>query len=265
MKLTEKVHAIKYTSSEKIKVEDELSIEEIIQISINNESYTITMRSPGDEEDLIRGILWTENVYQNEKEKLHLFFDNKNELGYITAANVIIPNEELKKGIDTKRNLMSVTSCGMCGKKEDDLFLGDALQSDVKIKASEILIMFDEMQTMQKTFKHSGGSHASAAFSKNGKMLSLKEDIGRHNAVDKVIGNLINSQQLFEADVLLVSGRLSYEIISKCYRAKIPVLAAVSAPSSMAVRVAAECGITLLAFCRNEKATVYSQKHRIVL
>ncbi|MBP6456775.1 MAG: formate dehydrogenase accessory sulfurtransferase FdhD [Chitinophagaceae bacterium] len=265
MKLTEKVHAIKFTSSEKINVEDELSVEEIIQISINNEPYTITMRSPGDEGDLIRGILWTENVYQNDNEKLQLSFLNKNELGFITSANVNIPINELKKGIDTKRNLMSVTSCGMCGKKEEDLFLGEALQNNIEIKASDILMMFEKMQTMQKTFHHSGGSHASAAFSKNGKMLALKEDIGRHNAVDKVIGNLINTQQLFDTNVLLVSGRLSYEIISKCYRAKIPILAAVSAPSSMAVRVAEDCGISLLAFCRNEKATVYSQQHRIIL
>lgn len=118
---------------------------------------------------------------------------------------------------------------------------------------------------MQKTFHHSGQVFTHWLRFRKMEMLALKEDIGRHNAVDKVIGNLINTNQLLEADVLLVSGRLSYEIISKCYRAKIPILAAVSAPSSMAVRVAEDCGISLLAFCRNEKATVYSQQYRIIL
>ena len=124
--------------------------------------------------------------------------------------------------------------------------------------------MFDAMKAAQHTFHKSGGSHAAAAFTNNGELLSIREDIGRHNAVDKVIGHLINNNSLKGAKCLTVSGRISYEIISKAFAAKIPILAAVSAPSTLAVDFAKELGITLLGFCRENKATCYSHPNRIL-
>jgi FdhD protein len=118
------------------------------------------------------------------------------------------------------------------------------------------------MNALQHSFHQSGGTHAAAAFTIEGELLSSMEDIGRHNAVDKVIGQLLLSKKLEEAACLTVSGRISYEIVVKCFKARIPFLAAVSAPSTLAVDYAEELGITLLAFCRQNRATCYSHTYR---
>jgi len=123
--------------------------------------------------------------------------------------------------------------------------------------------MFRKMNSGQKTFIQSGGSHAAAAFSSEGKLLSIMEDIGRHNAVDKVIGDLLIQKKIKDASYLLVSGRISYEILYKAFVARIPFLAAVSAPSTLAVAYAKELGITLMGFCRENKITIYSNVSKL--
>ena len=120
------------------------------------------------------------------------------------------------------------------------------------------------MNAAQHNFKQSGGTHAAAAFSIDGELLSTMEDIGRHNAVDKVVGDLILEDKIDAAKVLTVSGRISYEIVVKCFKAKIPFLAAVSAPSSLAVDYAKELGITLFAFCREDRVTCYSNLEYLI-
>ncbi len=262
--MIQEVQGIQIKNNAKKDVNDTLAVEEMLSISINAEPYTITMRSPGSEQELVRGILLTEDVYSNKEKDPVVLVTNKNEMGYVTAINAIIPDTQLEKGIETKRNLMSVTSCGMCGKKETNLSLGEALDNTQKLAGQHIPKMFQSMRAAQQTFEQSGGSHASAAFDSKGHMLSIQEDIGRHNAVDKVIGDLLLQKKLNDAICILVSGRLSYEIVSKAYKAGIPFLAAVSAPSSMAVNVAEEVGICLMAFCREDKFTVYSRKENIV-
>ena len=244
-------------------VEDALTVEEILNISVNGEPYTMTMRTPGDEEALVRGILLSENVYDDPTNPIFTV-DEMNEKGFITRVQIKIPSDKIKEGMNTKRNLITVSSCGMCGKSEMELALeGEEIKPKQKLDISMISKMFDQMSTHQSTFKFSGGSHAAAAFTIDGKLLSVKEDIGRHNAVDKVIGSLLLENNLIEAQCLLVSGRLSYEIVSKCFRAKIPFLAAVSAPSSMAIEYCQKTGITLLAFCRQDRCTVYSHPENV--
>ncbi len=141
---------------------------------------------------------------------------------------------------------------------------GERIQPGSALPITLIPTMFEQMAAEQKVFKSSGGSHASAAFTTDGQLLAIYEDIGRHNAVDKVIGSLLLQRKLSQAACLLVSGRLSYEIVSKCFRARIPFLASVSAPSSMAVDYCAKTGITLLGFCRQNKCTVYTGEENIV-
>lgn len=261
--MTEKAIGKKNVNAHFNRVEDVLAVEEMLGISINGDPYTITMRSPGNEKALVRGILLTEDIYT--KRDVHPVFivSNKNHLGYITEVNVQVDEKNVEKGIETKRNLLSVTSCGMCGVQEMDLYLGDPLQHEDYLEANKVEQMFVSMRDAQNTFEKSGGSHASAAFTLEGKLLTIQEDIGRHNAVDKVIGDLLLQGILNQAKVILVSGRLSYEIVRKAYRAGIPFLAAVSAPSSMAVRVAEESGICLLAFCRGEQFTAYANKDKV--
>ncbi len=239
-------------------IEDALTVEEMLSISINGNPYTMTMQTPGNEEELTRGILLSEDVYNGEINP-RFGVTETNEKGYITKVNVIIPKEMLGKGISTQRNLLSVTSCGMCGKYEADLeLIGQKLIATHELQPELILSMFETMSLAQTNFKSTGGSHASAAFNYNGELLDCKEDIGRHNAVDKVIGSLLLQHNLQDAACLIVSGRVSYEIVSKCYRARIPYLAAVSAPSSMAVEYCNDKGIHLFAFCRKDKLTQYT-------
>lgn len=257
--------AIKIEHGIPSRVEDELTTEEMLSISVNGEAYTMTMRSPGNEEALTRGILQSENVYDDRDVNPLYMVTETNEKGFITKVNVMITKDKVQKGIDTKRNLVSVSSCGMCGKSEMELALeGEKIVAAEKLKATLVSEMFEKMSKHQETFLQSGGSHASAAFTIEGQLLEIQEDIGRHNAVDKVIGSLLLQKKLDQAAVLLVSGRVSYEIVSKCFRAGIPYLAAVSAPSSMAVEYCEMAGITLLAFCRQNKCTVYTHFENVI-
>lgn len=252
------VTAIKHTSSGLDQTSDNVVVEEILNIAINNQAYTMTMRTPGHEEALTRGILLSEQVFSGASNP-PFSVESMNDKGLITHVNVTIAPEHMGKGINNKRNLVSVSSCGMCGKSEMDLVLeGEKLISNTNLSAKQIQYMFDTMKSKQVLFSHTGGSHAAAIFDENGVLLCAMEDIGRHNAVDKVIGALLLENKLSNAHALLVSGRVSYEIVSKCFMARIPVLASVSAPSSLAIEYSLSCGISLLAFCRNGQFTKYT-------
>jgi FdhD protein len=255
---------VRYRGNRSNPVNDELTVEEAIQIRINGHPYTVTMRTPGDLQELVRGLLFTEDIYTG-KTSLEMKVEKVNDHGVVLSVDVTIPEKQLGPGYLNERNILSVSSCGICGKRElDDLTVrGEKINSDLRMDASLIESMFKTMNQHQATFNRSGGSHAAAAFDKNENLLAVKEDIGRHNAVDKVIGGLLEANQLEEAAVLLVSGRISYEIVTKCFVAGIPFLASVSAPSSLAVEYAESLGITLLAFCRGENCTVYANAERV--
>ena len=239
-------------------VEDYLSIEEALQININKKPFTVIMRSPGDEVDMITGLLYNEDIYTNS-ENINIEIINKNKLGYVTEVNIDIKSDLLGDGYLSSRSLLSVSSCGICGKRElGDLSVKGTKLANVDFSFELIEGMLQSMHSKQRSFSKSGGSHAAAAFDGFGRIISSKEDIGRHNAVDKVVGSLIRKSKLDKAIFISVSGRVSYEIITKVFRAKIPVLIAVSAPSSLAIDFAKELGVTVFAFCRNGKSTRYS-------
>lgn len=254
---------LKFIDGKTIKVDDNLVIEQALQISINKKTFTITMRTPGNDEDLVRGLLYSEDIYRNNK-TLHTSI-SENEKKNITEANVEIDENLIGDGYLNSRNILSVSSCGICGKtKLEEIDCSHKIVDHNKISIIELFNLFVIMKKHQPTFHQSGGSHAAAAFSGNLDLLSIREDIGRHNAVDKVVGDLITQQRLNNAKILTVSGRISYEIIAKAFAAKIPILAAVSAPSTLAVDFSKELGITLLAFCRENKATCYSHPERLI-
>lgn len=261
-----KYTAIRFDGFEKETVEDLLIIEHPLKININQKPFTITMQTPGSELDLVRGLLFTENVYLDENKAPKFSVTKSETTQLIDAVDVEIDNSELGNGASIVRNIVSVSSCGICGKSELEKPTDTKLTNQQNLFTPQQLFnMFEKMNSAQDSFIQSGGSHACAAFDKEGKMLSIKEDVGRHNAVDKVIGNLINQNNLSNAKCLLVSGRISYEIVNKCFAAKIPILAAVSAPSSLAVDMAQEMGLTLIGFSRNNRFTVYAHSNRIVL
>lgn len=240
------------------KINDVLVVEAALQININNKPYTVVMRTPGDDYDLIRGLLYAEDIYK-ANENPHFEIIEKLENGF-SIINVNISKKQLGKGYLNKRTLLSVSSCGICGKQkiEDINFKGKKLMSHNSFDIKNLKKMFSEMKIKQETFGLTGGSHAAALYDENNKLLALKEDIGRHNAVDKAIGHLINKNCLHKVKCMLVSGRVSYEIISKAFIAKIPIVVAVSACSTLAVDFAKEFGITLIGFSRGKKATIYS-------
>ena len=241
-----------------------LLIEEALEININHQPFTVTMRTPGDDDALIRGLLHSEDVISSETQiQIHHQFDTENQA---TKSNVIIKSHALNKLVFSDRNLMSVSSCGICGKTDiDALGLdGNIITKKGSLTLFQLNQMFSKMEEKQRAFLMSGGAHAAAIFDKNGELLSIKEDIGRHNAVDKVIGDLILQKKIEKAMILLVSGRTSFEIVSKAAKANIPVLAAVSAPSSLAVSCAENMNLTLLGFCREGRATCYSCFERII-
>jgi FdhD protein len=255
----------KFEGNSATNVVDSLTVEEALQININGEPFTVTMRTPGDDVALVRGLLNSEGVIKDHDFTPDVILKNENKNGIVTIVDLIIPEDKLGSGYSNSRSLLSVSSCGICGKKElEELsFIGKVLDEKKSVDISTVKEMFDKMQRVQSAFQQSGGSHAAAAFSFTGKLLCSMEDIGRHNAVDKVVGDLLVSKSLKEAACITVSGRISYEIIIKAFKARIPILCAVSAPSTLAVDFAKELGITLLAFCRENRATCYSHPHRI--
>ncbi len=253
MKETAKYQGTKTTFSETINVEDVISIEAPLRISINGDPFTVTMRTPGKDEDLATGLLYSEDII---KKFSQVQFNWRNSSS-MDEVNVVIDKQELREGFMNARNFLSVSSCGVCGKTELPAISG-TIKKHSTTTLAEIEEGYAVMKKLQYNFNETGGCHAAGILNAQNELITVREDIGRHNAVDKAIGNLIRTDQLKDAKVLLVSGRISYEIIIKTFRAKIPIIAAVSSPSSLAIDYAKELGITLYAFCRKGKITQYA-------
>lgn len=256
---TSKYEALKLNKKTNQYITDSIVIEAPLQININEEPYTVVMRTPGNDQELIRGLLYAEDIYKSKNSLNTTLVETTD--NHFSIFNVIIPIDELGKGYMNKRSLLSVSSCGICGKQSiDDIkVVGTKLMSNSEFDFSKIEEMFNQMQKRQVLFEKTGASHAAAIFNPKYCILSIMEDIGRHNAVDKVIGELINSDQLKDSSYLLVSGRVSYEIVTKAFIAKIKTIIAVSGCSSLAIDFAKEFGIQLLGFTRDERTTIYSQ------
>ena len=246
-------------------VADALTLEEALQVNINGKPFTLSMRTPGTDTDLIRGLLHNEAILTASDFHPEIRIRETEGTEVVSVVDVEIPEQYLGRGYSNSRSLLSVSSCGICGKTELDPedFTGKPVEEILQFRAEQFTEMFRQMNQGQDDFKQSGGTHAAAVFDARGKLLRLREDIGRHNAVDKVVGSLLLENRLEEAKAMTVSGRISYEITIKAFKAGIPFLAAVSAPSSLAVDYAKEFGITLLGFCREGRATCYAHPYRI--
>ncbi|MFY0604977.1 MAG: formate dehydrogenase accessory sulfurtransferase FdhD [Flavobacteriaceae bacterium] len=249
---------IKISKGKLSSTDDNLVIEAPLQININKSPYTVVMRTPNDDIQLIRGLLYAEDIYKGKEDIEYEIIELNQD--YSSIIDIHIKTDKLGKGYLNKRTLLSVSSCGICGKKE---------LKDIKVEKTDklpeqnfesafLLKMFHQLREKQETFSKTGGSHAAGIFNKSHTLLTIKEDIGRHNAVDKCVGDLLHKNILSSASYLLVSGRVSYEIVIKAFIAKIPVIVAVSACSSLAVDFAKEFGICLIGFTRDSKMTIYA-------
>ncbi|MDX1349781.1 MAG: formate dehydrogenase accessory sulfurtransferase FdhD [Putridiphycobacter sp.] len=241
------------------KVNDPITVEKALQISINGKSFTVVMQTPGSELELAVGLLYSEDVLKLNSTYTHSF--EKDENGAIEIVNFAISEQDLGKGYLSSRSLLSVSSCGICGKQSlSDLTIdGNALKPAEKLSPHFIFDLQTKMHKAQAIFPHTGSIHGAAIFNPEGALLTCQEDIGRHNALDKAIGDLILTKKQAAGNILFFSGRISYEIVIKSFRAKIHTIIAISGPSSLAIDYAKEFGINLIGFCRDGRFTVYTE------
>jgi FdhD protein len=216
------------------------------------------MRTPGADRELVRGLLLTEGILAPGATTYDFDPPIRDADDRVVELNVRIPPAFLCDGVFDRRRLMATAACGICGQREWQELPDDSLplRAERRFDPTRLPAMFAAIQAAQGAFRETGGCHAAAAFDLDGRMLCLHEDVGRHNAVDKVAGD-VALRGLADARVLVVSGRVSFEIVLKAYRAGLPFLAAVSAPSSLAVDVGERLGVAVLGFCRGDRATVY--------
>lgn len=248
--------------------QDILAGEAPLHIRLNGESYVTTMRTPdGFDEALARGLLFTEGIVTDPEAALSFAVVNDPDTKSLALLDVQVDPSFIREPVIGRRNQLSTSSCGICGTRDQSSIeiYGDPIHLSIAngMTAHAIEGMMASMRHAQVTFQQTGGSHGAGAYSADGEELVVHEDIGRHNAVDKVIGSLLERKCLQDTIVLTVSGRVSYEIVTKAYRAAIPILVAVSAASSMAVETAEAFGITLIGFCREGRMTIYSHPERI--
>lgn len=265
---------------------DTLVAEEPLEIRLNGKPLAITMRTPGDDFALAAGFLVSEGVLAERGELRNIVYcagathggaprsigaeggkgsNTYNVVDVSTAPGVVVPD------ITLERNVYTTSSCGLCGRTSLDAVRTTARWSithapPVRVDADLLAGLPDRLRAAQRVFDRTGGLHAAALFAENGELLDVREDVGRHNAVDKLVGRALQNGSLpLSRTVLLVSGRASFELAQKAVMAGIPVLAAVSAPTSLAVDLAAEAGLTLVGFLRGSSMNVYAGEDRIAL
>jgi FdhD protein len=248
--------------------DDYLAAEEPLEIRVGDEPLSVTMRTPGHDLELAAGFLFTEGLVQKHAQITSLVssaLENGSNSGNVVRTQ-ISPDVALDRE-QMRRHFLAGSSCGICGKASIDAIRSRCLvtpNEGFRLDA-EILVRLPEiLRSSQDVFERTGGLHAAALFNSLGELLVLREDIGRHNAVDKVIGWALLEDRVPIADcVLLVSGRGGFEIVQKAIVAGLPVVASVSAPSSLAVQLARELRLTLIGFLRGRRFVIYSVKERI--
>ena len=252
---------------------DTVAAEEPLEIRLAGRPLAVTMRTPGHDFDLVHGFLLTEGVIAGADDIGGLRYCDSVDADGRNTYNVV--DVDLAPGIEAPdtaldRNFYTSSSCGVCGKASIDAIRTktryDVAGDEVHLPLETLLALPDRLRAAQEVFDKTGGLHAAGLFTADGSLGALREDVGRHNAVDKVIGDGVREGRLpLAGSVLMVSGRASFELTQKAAMAGIPVLAAVSAPSSLAVELAADVGITLVGFLRGDGCNVYTRTERIAL
>ncbi len=250
---------------------DTLVVEEPLEIRVGGTALAVTMRTPGDDMDLAAGFLVSEGVVTETGELRAMRYCAGATQEGVNTYNVL--DLELRGGVappdpSLARAFYTTSSCGLCGKASLDAVRTSArwavADDDLVVTAATLAELPDRLREAQQVFDQTGGLHAAGLFDANGRLLVLREDVGRHNAVDKCVGWALREGLLpLRRTVLFVSGRASFELTQKAWMAGIPLLAAVSAPSSLAVDLAQEAGMTLVGFLRGTTMNVYSGTHRV--
>jgi len=248
--------------------DDYLAAEEPLEIRIGDEPLSVTMRTPGHDLELAAGFLFTEGLVRKREEILSLEFPPNGDAGQQGNVVEALLSPEAAPDFDKmRRHFFAASSCGICGKASIDAVRSRLLRApnaDFRVKPELLSRLPDALRSSQNVFERTGGLHAAALFTAQGELLVLREDIGRHNAVDKVIGwGLLNDRIPLKDSILFVSGRGGFEIVQKAIIAGIPVVASVSAPSSLAVQLARELQLTLIGFVRGKRFVLYAGENRV--
>lgn len=248
------------------RADDALAVEEALEIRLGERSLSITMRTPGNDFELAAGFLFSEGIIRIRADVHSLGRPNGG-----NADVVVVELAEGRRGAPSpvERNFLMTSACGVCGKASlSDLEVNSCPvlpPDDIQIEPETIHRLPDQLRKAQSVFDNTGGLHAAARFTPLGQLEAVREDVGRHNAVDKLIGGALLEDQIpLSKTILLVSGRASFELVQKALMAGIPVMAAVGAPSSLAVATAERAGMTLIGFLRNGRFNVYTASRRIL-
>ncbi len=263
------------TAADTVARPDTLVVEEPLEIRVNGTPITVTMRTPGSDIELAQGFLLTEGVIARREDVLTVRYckgaadDDGVAVNTYNVLDVTLAPDVAMPDVDVTRNFYTTSSCGVCGKASLEavqLSSRHCPGDDPSTVTAETLTSLPALlRDAQKVFASTGGLHGAALFDTTGATLAVREDIGRHNAVDKVIGWALEQDRIpLGGTVLLVSGRASFELTQKAVMAGIPVLAAVSAPSSLAVDLASQSGLTLVAFLRGDSMNVYTRPDRVL-
>ncbi|MDJ0314482.1 formate dehydrogenase accessory sulfurtransferase FdhD [Arthrobacter sp. H35-D1] len=272
------IHRVKATridlaGGRRVLREEAVAAEEPLEIRLGHESFSVTMRTPGDDFDLVAGFLLSEGIIFSPDQLISLRFcageDENGQQTFNVVEAQLRPDVALPLPA-AHRHVTTSSACGICGTASIDAvhksshFVMAAAVDAPLIDAVVLAGLPDTLREQQKLFDKTGGVHAAGLFAPDGELLSLREDVGRHNAVDKVLGSAFRDRQLpLSKNILQVSGRASFELVQKAAMAGVPVLAAVSAPSSLAVELARSTGLTLVGFSRGETLNVYTHPGRV--
>ena len=270
----------KFRSNNLDNFNDQISIEEPLEIIIKykdkeiwlEKTISVTMRTPGDDEDLVRGFLFNEKVVEKIEyiEKIETTGDPTDQYNLQNKIIITINNSDNIDIDKIKRNFLTNSSCGVCGKSSLDALeiikKDKILKSNPKISKDVLMGSPNKLRQNQSEFSKTGGIHASGLFTSDGDIIAIKEDVGRHNALDKLIGyalkkNLIDNRSQF----LACSGRLNFDLVQKALMANIGVLVGVGAPTSLAIDLANKFDMTLVGFVKEDSFNIYSNKERIII
>ena len=278
--MNSKYKVLKYKSNNAKNIDDLISIEEPLEITIkfknkeiwNENIISITMRTPGNDKDLVRGFLFNERIIEKIEyiDKIESVGEN---VGQYSLKNKIVATINNSENVDIdkiKRNFLTNSSCGVCGKTSLDslevIKKDKILKSLPKISHEIIMKSPTILRENQSEFSKTGGIHASGLFSDNGDVVAIKEDVGRHNALDKLIGYAIQKKLLNPTNQFLTcSGRLNFELVQKALMSNIGVLIGVGAPTSLAIDLANKFDMTLVGFVKQDSFNIYSNKERIII
>jgi len=269
-RVTARRPVLRITGGATVRRPDSLAVEEPLEIRIGGRSLSVTMRTPGDDIDLVHGFLLGEGIIGSASDVSVIRYcdgvdaDGANTYNVLDVA--LAPGVPPPTGAD--RQFLTTSACGVCGKASlEDVRVRsryDLTAPDPVVTPSTLASMPVTLRARQRVFDSTGGLHAAGLFTADGALLAIREDVGRHNAVDKVLGWALTADRVpLREAILVVSGRASFELVQKAVVAGVPVLAAVSAPSSLAVDLATESGLSLVGFLRGETMNVYSGEARI--